>query len=286
LAPNRERLDSLEERVRKIEDALIHSGTQPKIYVPRSQIVGILAIVCTIILSAMTAVHSVDKDIAGESQKLDSRLEKDESAIKVLGSQQSDQVQKLIHDLLAIAKTSDSSETAARAAEVAASLTVTLQKGKHPSPPEFFHETTQDLDALHQQEGPIRQIAFKTQTQLAEYRSALELVNEGGGTVVNCTGASKHGTLFGAGHGPEAKTDRTVSNMAIKDCSQILDGIAWQDVTFIDSNITYHGGPVVLRNVTFVNCKFNVDSDDYGFKLLEYAALDQKELKIKPEFFG
>jgi len=62
--------------------------------------------------------------------KLDAKLDKLEDVIKVISSQQSDQTQKLVHDLLATAKNTSSPELSTKAILAAASLTKTLQRKK------------------------------------------------------------------------------------------------------------------------------------------------------------
>jgi hypothetical protein len=61
----------------------------------------------------------------------------------------------------------------------------------------------------------------------------------------------------------------------IKPDFQLLDGIRWRDVTFVDTSIEYNGGPVELTNVRFINCDFIVHAGPNATKFLEYAALDQ-----------
>jgi hypothetical protein len=40
--------------------------------------------------------------------------------------------------------------------------------------------------------------------------------------------------------------------------SQTLDGAFWKDVTFVNTRIIYNGGPMVLQNVRFENCVFDM----------------------------
>jgi hypothetical protein len=40
---------------------------------------------------------------------------------------------------------------------------------------------------------------------------------------------------------------------------QALDGGIWDDMVFVDCTIRYKGGPVTLRNVRFINCRFIFD---------------------------
>jgi hypothetical protein len=42
----------------------------------------------------------------------------------------------------------------------------------------------------------------------------------------------------------------------ISDCVVRLDTQRFEDATFKDSVVIYNGGPVVLKNVTFINCRF------------------------------
>lgn len=52
----------------------------------------------------------------------------------------------------------------------------------------------------------------------------------------------------------------------------VLDGFYLDNVVFENANIIYHGGPVILQNVRFVNCTFSVRRSPQSEKLLEAAA--------------
>jgi hypothetical protein len=47
----------------------------------------------------------------------------------------------------------------------------------------------------------------------------------------------------------------------------ILDGVYGRHVVFKDVEIHYNGGPLILDEVTFVNCRFVLDNDDLGRQL-------------------
>jgi hypothetical protein len=52
----------------------------------------------------------------------------------------------------------------------------------------------------------------------------------------------------------------SIEQMSIVGCKgQGLDGLQFKDVVIKDSTILYHGGPAVLQNVQFENCKFLLD---------------------------
>jgi hypothetical protein len=73
---------------------------------------------------------------------------------------------------------------------------------------------------------------------------------------------------------------RLVSGLVALTPSQTLDGIAWENVVFVNTRIRYLGGPVTLKNVRFVNCTFDIKSSAPGEDLLQYAVLNKSELTI------
>jgi len=264
---------------------------------PWPLIISSVGIFATILISSLAGVHHIDGEIAAtettlnseitmktstlntQIEQLGTRLTKTEDAVKVLGSQQSDQTQKLIRDLLAAARSAEKPEVAARAIQVVASLAAALAKERRSALPEFFQKATQDVNALRQKrEADLKEVTFRTQQQLAEYRSALES-SKTVGTVFTCA----PGGEFASPDGDRTNPNRPVEGLNIANCDQTLDWFTWKNVVFISSRITYNGGPVILEGVTFVNCKFDVGVNDAGFQLLQYAALEQKDLKIKPE---
>jgi hypothetical protein len=210
--------------------------------------------------------------VVGGAIVLNTRITKTEDAIKVLSSQQNDQTQKLIHELLATATSTDSLNTATKALNVALDLTANLRKEKHPASPEFFQAAIQSLSQNKQPE--LDPILFKLQTQLAEYRSALKPPLPPDPATITCGSPFHDETLYK----PEVPMTNNLKNLTIRDCPQVLDGFAWANVVFINSHIVYKGGPVLLDNVTFINCTFDVVGSNAGPGILKYAALDQKEL--------
>jgi hypothetical protein len=232
---------------------------------------------------ALLATHKIDAEIAGKSESLNVRLTKAENAIKALADQQSNQTQKLIHDLLAAAKTANNPAVAARALDVVASLTSTLREGKRSASPEFFQTAIENIGALPQRK--LSEQLHKTRLVLAEYRSALQSVPEPQNyTTFICERG--HDQTFAVPKGDLTSPNRFISDIRVVGCSQALDGTTWKNMVFENARIAYHGGPVVLENVIFLNCTFEVERMDEGNRLLQYAALNQKVLKVKPEVFG
>jgi hypothetical protein len=148
----------------------------------------------------------------------------------------------------------------------------------------------------------LKDVAFKASTDLAEYRSALEAPNEQGRptpqkvlrTLVQFDSPDHvfNGISFvlddpnltGIEIGPHLKGKLSeklyYSNGTITGGNQTLDGIHWQNATFIGTRIRYNGGEVELSNVQFVNCTFEAPPNDRGFQLVNYAALASKRLTI------
>ena len=72
-----------------------------------------------------------------------------------------------------------------------------------------------------------------------------------------------------------------VKGLIILSGTQSLDYITWQDVTFINTRIKYAGGPTRLVNVRFVNCTFDLPTNDFGAQIAEYVTLEPKqEIKV------
>jgi hypothetical protein len=56
--------------------------------------------------------------------------------------------------------------------------------------------------------------------------------------------------------------------LLVKGLSANLDGFYLQNVVFQNMQLTYHGGPLILKNVYFVDCEFRVDSSKGSWELL------------------
>jgi len=65
----------------------------------------------------------------------------------------------------------------------------------------------------------------------------------------------------------------TISGINIIDGNQSLDGFIWDNVTFANMHIRYAHGTALLHNVRFVNCTFDLPSDDTGTRIANYVAL-------------
>jgi hypothetical protein len=122
---------------------------------------------------------------------------------------------------------------------------------------------------------------------LANYRSSLQKAPDLNGpflgSPVKTPNEISHQSIKGgspaiADTHPAGQLAMLVSDVRIiKPGFQLLDGIRWRDVVFVDTSIEYNGGPVELTNVRFINCDFIVHAGPNATRFLEYAALDRHE---------
>lgn len=270
----------LSERVAKLEGAIVPKSTWAAWLPIGAPIATLIVVTVTLGLHLDNKFGTVQKDTQGIKE----RMGKVEDAIKVLTNQQSEATQKLIHDLLSAATKATDPAIAARALGAASSLTAALREKKQTASPEFFRDA---IDIVSQNKQPTVQTAvFDAQRQLAEYRSTLQplppQIPHGG---FECAPGSNVSSVFGPS-GNQRTADRLIAGATIRNCPQTLDGFTWVNVVFINSTISYKGGPVVLTNVSFINCTFVAPRTDDGARMLQYAALDEKSFKVKPEFFN
>lgn len=72
-----------------------------------------------------------------------------------------------------------------------------------------------------------------------------------------------------------------VLDLTLKGASQTLDGVYWENVTFVGTRLRYDGGEVSLHNVRFINCTFGMPSDERGSRLATAIALGQSSVVIE-----
>ncbi len=258
-------------------------------------IVALIALMATVSIHLDNKIGASQRDI----QAIGTRLGKLEDAIKVLSSQQSNQTQKLIHDLLSVAKTATNPTIATKAIQVATVLAKTLREEKHPATPEFFQSS---IEVLNEVTPRVAKTTFATRIALAEYRSSLEPVPElkppivflfgKYGAEITGSGYTFRGISYDATNVTEENfkleppnSEKRLSLIIITDAMvkgghQTLDGLTWVNVVFIGTKIAYHGGPVQLVNVRFINCSFEAPPSSNSAKVADYVALWQAKLKV------
>lgn len=72
-----------------------------------------------------------------------------------------------------------------------------------------------------------------------------------------------------------------VRDLTLKGASQTLDGIYWENVTFVGTRLRYDGGEISLHNVRFINCTFGMPPNERGARLASAIALGQSTVVIE-----
>ncbi len=178
------RVQSLEDRLKNVQiaiDALPPSEPTPWWASIVGPLVGALvasaAIVGTLWVRFDTKFDNTNSSIS----QLSNRLQKTEDAIKAISSQQSEQTQKLVHDLLASAA-SNAAADAPRLILAAKSLVEMLRNEKRTANPEFFQDGIDALDQIKSRKGFLP-IAFGTRIAFAQFHSANEIPQWTGATI-------------------------------------------------------------------------------------------------------
>ena len=226
---------------------------------PRYDWMGLAAIILTILL----AVGGATWVLRGEFGGIHRRLDKFDSAIRILSNSQTDDIKGLINEILAQAREQASlgnPTLATRFVATAAKLTREEAQLRAPANPEFFETAAKQLNQFRFSTHALDQQIRAIRLELAEYRSAITPLGENipprllPGEIRESLGTFRNGTISGG--------------------NLVLDArITWVNVIFENVNIVYKGGPLRLRNVRFVNCTFEVPSSPMGDQLLNIAIL-------------
>ena len=164
----------------------------------------------------------------------------------------------------------------------------------------FFTTASMNVYGIKTSSPALSNDSQTTWLRLAEYRSALEeppRVNFSSHGSIPIIGGPQlfDGDVFDFGvskennlvlkPGPDGKMPYhiLVKKSFFRGGAQVLDGIYWDNVTFVRTHISYEGGQVFLRNVSFVNCTFNVVNDPRGDRFLDFATRKLPQLVIGTE---
>jgi hypothetical protein len=306
-------MDAIASRVEKLEAGTSNAQPPKTPWASFWPIVATFVTACVALIGTVLAVTvHIDSELSAirkDATSLGQRTDHVEAAIKALSSQQSDQTQKLVHDLLAVVKQDTKPESVSRVLATAGSLVDTLQKEKRQAGPQFFLDGITAMNQIDQERGYLP-IAFDTRIRFAEYRSAIESIVPGWWTKLVVVQHHEHlqiipghqphlidgmeidlslvtGNALELGDDKSLKRNVVVHNSRFDGGYQILDGIHWNDVYFVGTRIQYDGGEVDLRNVHFINCTFEVPQriapTSRARQVIDYAALVEPELKLTGE---
>jgi hypothetical protein len=196
--------------------------------------------------------------------------------------------QKLIDQAKAYVDRGNTAE-ASRDLALATSFLEDAKRNKVPANTEFFEDTYVKLNQLKN----VPQLSDEWQVareQLASYRSVLQSPPKLTGSERRANAPISPDEVKGATHlvmmapGDFIFLDQTVKKLSdnitiqrlvlvggVDGVRQTLDGIRWIDDVFVNVQIRYEGGEVMLENVKFVNCTFDIANDPNGAKVTDYA---------------
>jgi hypothetical protein len=147
----------------------------------------------------------------------------------------------------------------------------TLTIKRAPAPASFFVSATGKLDQMRSTGTPAD--VHPALVQLAEYRTAVierppDVPKPGSGAYV--------GHMDQVGGFTHIKDSYFDGEHAFAGRLGVgaIDGLFLENVTFENATIVYYGGPLILKNVHFINCKFTVPNSSQGDQLL-LAAIKQ-----------
>jgi hypothetical protein len=206
-------------------------------------------------------------------EAIEKRMTHLDMAIRIVGGNQGGNIKTLVDEALTIAqlKLQEGSPQSAVKAVLIANAEIASQKQRRaPEPHEFFVATFQKYDALSSaSQFQLAQEAFKGKVELAEYRSSLTAMPAnppplqaiGNFTIID-------------------NTHKLLADSLIVSTEIAIDYFELRNVVFRNATIIYHGGPMRMEDVKFIDCHFVVANLPTGNQLLRAAALEEKALQV------
>jgi hypothetical protein len=227
-------------------------------------VIGAIVLSGGVVWTVHYEISKLDDRISG----LDKHIARIETAVRIVGAKQGGDTKTLIDEALAVAKNAADegrTQSAKAVLDIANRLLAEQKASRQPAPQEFFDSAIQKYQKL-QKSPELADAAWEGSTKLVEYRSVISAVPAG--LEVHIGELSQRGPFRylkdSLISGPTAVTMGTEKGF-------VLDGFYLDNVVFENANIIYHGGPVILQNVRFVNCTFDVRRSSQSEKLLEAA---------------
>ena len=206
--------------------------------------------------------------LASEFSKIDKHISRVETAVRIVGAKQGGDTKTLMDEALTVAKNTSEAgraQSAKTLLDIANRLLAEQKASREPAKQEFFDSTIQKYHKL-QKSPELADAAWEGSRKLVEYRSATSSVPPGMSVYI--------GELGHKGPFRYLKDSLISGPNAIRTGTEkgfVLDGFYLENVVFENANIIYNGGPVILQNVRFVNCTFDVRRSSQSEKLFEAA---------------
>ena len=211
--------------------------------------------------------HSEIGKIDDRLTVIDKHISRVETAVRIVGAKQGGDSKTLIDEALTVAKSASEkghTENAKAILEMANQLVADQKRQHADAPQEFFDKTLATYEALKTVPA-LKEPVRRATLVLAEYRSEI---------APNPQSLSR-GSEFSFGEmrqmGPFLYLkDGYLKGNALSTSAGLnaLDYTILDNVTFENAEITYNGGPVLLRNVRFINCRFHVPDAPQGEQFL------------------
>lgn len=116
--------------------------------------------------------------------------------------------------------------------------------------PPVLKAAAENLTNVVSVEGELTDDAWAAFMELVQYRSALN------GWRQPWAGVPGPCLTFPSN---QERIAAEVDHNILVGCPLALDGVYWHDNLFVDSVITYRGGPVRIKDVQFLNCTFKIE---------------------------
>ncbi|HYL68813.1 MAG TPA: hypothetical protein VEX69_06585, partial [Candidatus Limnocylindria bacterium] len=192
----------------------------------------------------------------------------------------------------------------------AAALVTAAKFRSESAPPDFFEITITQLDravAAAPANARLAEHAAQMRVELAQLRSALHappaesgiqtkvainsprsLARDStldptsfGGNFLDATMMASSAEILEPPFSRLFVDNVRVQNLTLAGAAQTLEGIHWNNVTFLGTRLRYQGGEVDLKNVHFVRCTFGFADGDRSARLATAIALDQLSIVIE-----
>jgi len=213
-----------------------------------------------------------------EFSKIDRRIARIETAVRIIGAKQGGDTKTLIDEALAVAKAASDNgrtENAKAAMDIANRLLAERKNAQELAPQEFFDAAITRYKEL-KKSPTLAQAAWEGTIRLAEYRSATNALPAGSVAV-------HIGEMSQRGNFRYLRDSLIAGQNAIRTpgCDGFeLDGWYIENVVFEDLTICYRGRPAILTNVRFVNCQFDVEESPKAEELMEAAVKESVTVAI------
>jgi hypothetical protein len=316
----KDRLDDMEDRLQTVENSLSLNRTKPaknrtkkfwKDHWGNFAQWGAIVVVLGLAIYNGHSAHSAEDFDLRVDKRIDTKNESGNSKLNDL-EQRMSKVEGKLDVLLSGKHLVESARYAKRgdiamainAAESAHISLVSAIVNKAPAPQEYFRDSVKTLSEearISYNKPELSQQLHVIRVLLAEYRSALipKLPIPNVTTVplehaftINGIGASINKGVFDfsnvKGNAVQIMPPLTgslsenihVNGSTFIGGTQELDGVHWDDVTFINMRVIYKGGETEMRNVKFINCTFDLPNDINGARIADYVALIETNLRV------